>query len=108
MQQPDPATKLKELEAQLVKLNEEIEQVRAQQVPVEVENYIFQTLNGSVSLSEVFGQREQLMLIHNMGSQCRFCTLWADGINGHLPHLESVLSVVLVLTKALRISANLL
>ena len=36
------------------------------------------------------------MLIHNMGSQCRFCTLWADGINGHLPHLESVLSVVLV------------
>lgn len=29
MQQPDPATKLKELEAQLVKLNEEIEQVRA-------------------------------------------------------------------------------
>ena len=96
MQQPDPATKLKELEAQLVKLNEEIEQVRAQQVPVEVENYIFQTLNGSVSLSELFGQREQLMLIHNMGSQCRFCTLWADGINGHLPHLESVLSVVLV------------
>lgn len=96
MRQPDPATKLKELEAQLVKLNEEIEQVRAQQVPVEVENYIFQTLNGSVSLSELFGQREQLMLIHNMGSQCRFCTLWADGINGHLPYLESVLSVVLV------------
>jgi len=96
MQDSNSAAKLSELESQLVALNNEIEKVRAEQTPVEVENYQFQTVTGEVSLLDLFGQQEQLMLIHNMGSQCRFCTLWADGINGQLPHLESVLSVVLV------------
>ena len=31
-----------------------------------------------------------------MGQGCRYCTLWADGFNGFLPHLESTISVVLV------------
>lgn len=31
-----------------------------------------------------------------MGQACRFCTLWADGFNGFLPHLESAMAVVLV------------
>ena len=37
-----------------------------------------------------------MLVIHNMGQACRFCTLWADGINGLLPHLETAMSVVLV------------
>ena len=31
-----------------------------------------------------------------MGQGCRYCTLWADGFNGFLPHLESVMAVVLL------------
>ena len=31
-----------------------------------------------------------------MGQGCRYCTLWADGINGFLPHLESAMAVVLL------------
>ncbi len=31
-----------------------------------------------------------------MGQGCRFCTLWADGLNGVLAHLESAVSVVLL------------
>jgi len=49
-----------------------------------------------VSLLDLFGDRDRLLMIHNMGQGCRYCTLWADGFNGFLPHLESVLSVVLV------------
>ncbi len=45
---------------------------------------------------EMFGDKKQLLLIHNMGQGCRYCTLWADGFNGFLKHLESVMSVVLV------------
>ena len=96
MQDSNSAAKLRELETQLIALNNEIEKVRAGQTPVEVENYAFQTLAGEVTLMDLFAHRAQLLLIHNMGSQCPFCTLWADGINGYLPHLESVLSVVLV------------
>ena len=31
-----------------------------------------------------------------MGQACRYCTVWADGFNGFLPHLESVISVLLL------------
>ena len=62
----------------------------------EVKNYTFETLNGPVALLDLFGGREQLLLIHNMGQGCRYCTLWADGLNGFVPHLESVISLTLV------------
>ena len=44
----------------------------------------------------MFGVRDKLLLIQNMGQGCRYCTLWADGFNGFLPHLKSIMSVVLV------------
>ncbi len=59
-------------------------------------NYAFATLNGETSLWELFGDKDKLLVIHNMGQGCRYCTLWADGFNGLLTHLESVMSVVLV------------
>jgi len=31
-----------------------------------------------------------------MGQGCRYCTLWVDGFNGLVGHLESAMSVVLV------------
>jgi len=31
-----------------------------------------------------------------MGQGCRYCTLWADGLNGVLEHLETAFSVVLL------------
>jgi predicted dithiol-disulfide oxidoreductase (DUF899 family) len=50
----------------------------------------------NVSLHDLFLDRSDLLVIHNMGRRCRYCTLWADGINGILKHLESRTSVVLV------------
>lgn len=44
----------------------------------------------------MFGEKDKLLLIHNMGQVCRYCTLWADGFNGFVAHLESVMSVFLV------------
>ena len=59
-------------------------------------NHTLTTIEGEVSLLDMFGVRDKLLLIHNMGQGCRYCTLWADGFNGFLPHLESIMSVVLV------------
>jgi predicted dithiol-disulfide oxidoreductase (DUF899 family) len=53
-------------------------------------------LNGESNLLDFFGKNDKLLVIHNMGEGCRHCTLWADGINAFLPHLESALSVILV------------
>lgn len=44
---------------------------------------------GPRRLSELFGRHRDLFVIHNMGSSCPYCTLWADGFNGLYPHLLS-------------------
>lgn len=47
-------------------------------------------------LSEMFDGKDDLLVVHNMGSGCPYCTLWADGFNGLLPHLEDRAAFVVV------------
>jgi len=49
-----------------------------------------------VPLSSLFGTKRDLILIHNMGSGCPYCTLWADGFNGVIKHLEDRAAFVVV------------
>jgi predicted dithiol-disulfide oxidoreductase (DUF899 family) len=85
------------------RLEEEIQErvrmlgeLRAKAVATPVIDYQFETLDGNVSLLDLFAGKSKLFVIHNMGQGCRYCTLWADGINAFLPHLESEFAVVLV------------
>ena len=55
--------------------------------PERVQDYELQGPEGGVRLSEMFGDKSDLILIHNMGSECPNCTLGADGLNGVLRHL---------------------
>lgn len=84
------------LEMQIFELTNKLNQLRKAEAGTEVRNYRFTTQTGEASLLDLFGERDTLLLIHNMGQGCRYCTLWADGFNGILPHLESAMSVVLV------------
>ena len=61
-------------------------------------DYTFKTPAGAVRppSADLFAGRDRLLMIHNMGQGCRYCTLWADGINGVLPHLEDAMAVALV------------
>jgi predicted dithiol-disulfide oxidoreductase (DUF899 family) len=81
-----------EIEQRVSRLNE----LRRAAVPVPVKDYQFDTIGGTVSLSSLFGDKSILFAIHNMGQGCRYCTLWADGFNAFLPHLESQCAVVLL------------
>lgn len=84
------------LEMQIYELTLKLNQMRAAEAGHEVKNYRFATLSGETSLLDLFGEQHTLLLIHNMGQGCRYCTLWADGFNGFLPHLESAMAVVMV------------
>ena len=74
-------TKIAGLRAKMRKLQKTI-------TPEEVTDYTLETAKGPIRLSQLFGDKEYLFVIHNMGASCRYCTLWADGFNGVLPHLE--------------------
>jgi predicted dithiol-disulfide oxidoreductase (DUF899 family) len=68
---------------------------RAEAEPVQ--DYTLRRSTGEpVALSALFGDKSDLLVIHNMGRRCPYCTLWADGLNGLLPHLENRSGVVLV------------
>ena len=41
-----------------------------------------------VMLSELFGDKRDLLVVHNMGKGCSYCTMWADGFVGALTHLR--------------------
>src|SRR5262245_61253629 len=80
-------------------ISEKIARLNALQkaaAPEEVKNYTFQSLEGTVSLRDLFADKTKLFAIHNMGQGCRYCTVWADGINAFLTHLESEFAVVLL------------
>ena len=61
------------------------------------EDHTFLTWDSQqVRLSELFGDKEDLILIHNMGASCSYCTMWADGFNGIFDHLEDRAAFVVV------------
>lgn len=93
-----PATleSLNALQQQIAELTAEYYRGLRDVPATEVTEYRFDTLDGEVSLLDLFGQHERLLVIHNMGQACRYCTLWGDGLNGFVPHLESTLALVMV------------
>ncbi len=92
----NPINEVQKLENEIFELNQKLEKARQDTPPVPVKNYSFKNMDGAVNLLDLFGDKEILFAIHNMGQGCRYCTTWADGINGFLTHLESQYSVVLL------------
>ena len=88
--------RIEAIERQIGELTSELAALRKASEAEAIRNYEFDTGAGKTTLLDLFADKNRLLVIHNMGQGCRYCTLWADGFNGLLPHLESALSVVLV------------
>ena len=77
-----------EYRREIAAIREKMRAVQAAIEPEEVRDYELATPQGEVRLSELFGDKDTLFVIHNMGTGCASCTLWADGFNGVYPHLR--------------------
>jgi predicted dithiol-disulfide oxidoreductase (DUF899 family) len=81
---------VEDLTQQIRTLRSQLQELRRTAPPEPVKDYEFQAADGgTVKLSELFGAKRELFVIHNMGRSCPYCTLWADGFNGILHHLEN-------------------
>lgn len=89
-------SEIAKLEKEIFDLTKKLESMRKEATPKAVPNYKFKTLTGETSLLEMFGNKETLFVIHNMGQGCRYCTLWGDGLNPFVSHLESTFAVAMV------------
>jgi len=84
------AEKLADYRRQIRELRQKMRDEQAAVEPEAVKDYTFRRAGGgSVRLSELFGDKSDLFVIHNMGQSCPYCTLWADGFNGAYVHLSN-------------------
>lgn len=83
-----------DLRAKFARAREALHEALAETTRGEVRNYEFRTLNGPVTLGQLFGAKRDLFVVHNMGTGCSACTMWADGFNGLYPHIANRASFV--------------
>lgn len=87
---PDPAAlsgEIRRLEEELVARQKDLAAMKRTLPPEPVTDYVLAGWNGPIRLSELFQGKGDLVVIHNMGQGCRYCTLWADGLNGVWRHI---------------------
>jgi predicted dithiol-disulfide oxidoreductase (DUF899 family) len=89
MSYADTMVALTDRRARIAALRAEMRKLQARVEPQPVQDYLLAGWDGPVRLSELFGGKRDLILIHNMGTGCSSCTRWADGFNGVYDHLAS-------------------
>ena len=98
------ASDAEKTEKKLRKVQEEINDARKKYIKQisklakrDVEDYVLKDRDGKdIKLSEMFGEKENLFVIHNMGKSCSYCTLWADGFSGVTYFMEKKAAFVIV------------
>lgn len=89
--------RLLEAEEQLINIRRQVTELRRKVQPQPISDYTFRDRDGRpVEFSSLFGETNDLIVIHNMGKKCVYCTLWADGFNGVREHLEDRAAFVVV------------
>lgn len=82
------AKELEALHLQMSELRKKEVELKQKWGACEVADYELQGPEGAVKLSEAFGVHELMVLVHNMGRQCPYCTLWADGFKSLYEYIE--------------------
>ena len=82
--------KIDELESRIASFKREVASLRSQRQQESVKNYEFLDDQGNpTTLLDQFGDSDRLVLVHNMGIACSWCSMWADGFSGLTPHMEN-------------------
>ncbi len=90
------AERIYALEGQVFDLEREIAALRAELQGEAVSDYRLTSADGeTIALSSMFGRKDRMLLIHNMGFDCPYCTMWADGFNAVYDHVAEKAAFVL-------------
>jgi predicted dithiol-disulfide oxidoreductase (DUF899 family) len=76
------------VEKEIARLEKKAAKLRAKTGGAKLGDYALEGWEGPTRLANLFGDKNELILVHNMGAGCEYCSMWADGFNGVLPHIE--------------------
>ena len=89
-------SEIEELEKEILEKKQLLKKLKKAAPYIPVKNYEFLKSDGhSTSLLELFGDRNELIVVQNMGKSCSYCTMWADGFSGVYDYLVSKAPFVL-------------
>src|SRR5262249_62144228 len=88
------AARLDDYRRQIADLRRKMREEQAAGEPGVVKDYTFRRVGGAIKLSELFGDKVTLIVVHNMGTSLPNCTRWAAGVNGGLAHVSDRAGVV--------------
>ncbi|MCI0532030.1 MAG: DUF899 family protein [candidate division Zixibacteria bacterium] len=88
---------IEKMEKERIKSAQKLAKMRKSLPREAVKNYTFKDKNGKpVKMFSLFGGKQDLIVIHNMGKRCVYCTMWADGFNGIRHHMENRAGFVVI------------
>ncbi len=80
---PETNPKIRKAEDEIAAKKEQLAELIASEKGKLIPNYTFQDKNGNdILLSDIFGDKEELIIVFYMGIHCKYCTLWGDNYNG--------------------------
>jgi len=93
----DLQQQIKDLQQVIDSKNNELLELKMQLGGAEVKDYTFYDKEGEpVQFYSLFDDKDELLIIQNMGKGCSYCTLWADGFNGTIDHFSNRINWALV------------
>lgn len=84
----DVTQQIEELNRQLQDIEQRLTELKQQWGAADVPDHVLQGPDGPVALSKAVAGHEYMVLIHNMGRDCPYCTLWADGFSSLARYIE--------------------
>ena len=80
---PKTNPKIRKIEEEIAEKKEELARLINNEKGKTIFNYTFQDKNGDdILLSELFRNKDELIIVFYMGIHCKYCTLWGDNYNG--------------------------
>ncbi len=91
------------IDRQIIELEKKLDELREARVaavaasgpPLTGHTLALAPSGARVTLRELFAGKQDLLVIHNMGKRCVYCTLWADELSGIAHHLMDRCGLVL-------------
>ncbi|MFI5386478.1 MAG: peroxiredoxin family protein [Fimbriimonadales bacterium] len=80
----DATAVIEALEVEIMEKTKKLAELRRNQPREPLPAYNFAL---GETLDDLFGERGDLLILHNMGKNCSYCTLWADGFIGLHKHI---------------------
>jgi len=88
---------IKSLQEEINEKNKALLKLKLQLGGAEVKDYTLFNKDGKeTSFYSLFEDKEELLIIQNMGKSCSYCTLWADGFNGTTNHFSDRINWALI------------